>query len=143
MSATEDFSSLPITDRLVHKVWPKHILAIEFGILTLTQDTNKSLWLMSLLQTWKVRSGAYEDLAKEIPTLDPNKDQEKFGAYEDYVPKMIKDSKCCCTRKCRIQTILTFVDNAPKPARTRDSVVPVLAEKCLSSPRAGIRNQGS
>ncbi|KAJ1918536.1 hypothetical protein H4219_002550 [Mycoemilia scoparia] len=109
MSAPEDYSSLPLTERLVHKVW-------------------------------KVRSAAYDELAKEVPTLDPESERSKFSLYEGFAPKMIKDTNVAAQEQA-IKAILALTENSPNPVATREAVVPVLVEKCLSSPRAGIRAQ--
>ncbi|KAI9501842.1 armadillo-type protein [Coemansia spiralis] len=109
MADEEDFSSLPLDQRLTHKVW-------------------------------KVRLGAYNDLASELKTLDPDTQAAQFNNYENYLSKMILDSNMA-TQEVGISTVIAFVANAPNPTRRREEIVAGIVSKCLAASKAGTRTQ--
>ncbi|CAG8499882.1 1285_t:CDS:10, partial [Ambispora leptoticha] len=102
----EDFSSLPLTERITHKIW-------------------------------KVRVGAYEELAKKFKTSDNEGD---FRPYEGLLKNIATDSNAVA-QETGLSTLLAFVENAPNPVRSRASVIPAIVDKGFGSARAGTKNK--
>ncbi|KAJ2143939.1 hypothetical protein GGH15_000794 [Coemansia sp. RSA 562] len=107
MADEEDFSALPLEQRLGHKVW-------------------------------KVRMNAYNDLAKELKQLDPEREAGQFSNYEGYLSKMVLDTNMAA-QEAGILAVAAFVENAPNPTRRREEIVAGIVGKCLSATKAGTR----
>ncbi|KAL1917720.1 uncharacterized protein VTP21DRAFT_3554 [Calcarisporiella thermophila] len=90
-------------------------------------------------KVWKARVSAYDELTKYFRTADPANERE-FTQYEPYLKKIVTDSNAVAQEN-GLSAILSYVENAPRPERSRDAVVPTLVEKCLGSSRAGTRNK--
>jgi cytoskeleton-associated protein 5 len=108
----EDFSVIAIPDRLAHK-------------------------------NWKARVNAYEALIKIFQTTASDNDP----AFKPYVnnpgllAKIATDSNAVAQEK-GVECLVNLVKFAGETAaRTRETVVPALVEKCLGSTRAGTKNQ--
>lgn len=108
----EDYSSLPISDRLAHKAW-------------------------------KARVSAYESLAQSFAKTASDTDP----AFKPYInnpetlKKMVTDSNAVAQEK-GVECVVAFVKYAGETsARTRETVVPALVDKCFGSARAGTKTQ--
>lgn len=108
----EDFSTLSIEDRLAHK-------------------------------NWKARVSAYETLIKTFQTTASDNDPafRPYLSNPDLLKKIATDSNAVAQEK-GVESIVAFVKFAGEnAARTRETVVPSLVDKCLGSARAGTKNQ--
>lgn len=108
----EDFTSLPISERLAHKNWKARVSGYEYLIKTFenTASDNDPAFKPYLNNS---------DLLKRIAT-DANAVAQEKGV------------------ECIVALVKFAGENA---AKTRDTVVPALVDKCLGSTRAGTRNQ--
>ncbi|KAH7930808.1 ARM repeat-containing protein [Leucogyrophana mollusca] len=108
----EDFSSLPISERLAHK-------------------------------NWKARVSAYESLIKTFQTTASDADPA-FKPYinnPDLLKKIATDSNAVAQEK-GIECLVALVKFAGETAaKTRETVVPALVDKCFGSARAGTKSQ--
>ena len=108
----EDFSSLPIADRLAHK-------------------------------NWKARVNGYESLIKTFQNTASDTDPA-FKPYlnnPDLIKKIASDSNAVAQEK-GVECLVALVKfSGESSAKTRDTIVPVLVDKCLGSTRAGTKNQ--
>ncbi|THU90725.1 ARM repeat-containing protein [Dendrothele bispora CBS 962.96] len=108
----EDFSSMSISDRLAHK-------------------------------NWKARVSAYETLVKTFQNTASDEDPA-FRPYTnnpDLLKKIVTDSNAVAQEK-GVECIVAYVKFAGESAaRTRETVVPALVDKCLGSTRAGTKSQ--
>ncbi|KAF9937265.1 Microtubule-associated protein, microtubule dynamics during spindle orientation [Mortierella alpina] len=102
----ENFSSIPVQERLDHK-------------------------------NWKARVSAYEELAKLFRT---SVEESDFRRYEGSLRKIALDSNAVA-QESGLTTLIQFVENAQDPNRTRNTVVPAVVEKCLSSTRTGTKTK--
>ncbi|KAI0709101.1 ARM repeat-containing protein [Earliella scabrosa] len=108
----EDFNAIPIPDRLAHK-------------------------------NWKARVSAYESLVKIFSTTASDSDPA-FKPYinnPDTLKKIATDANAVAQEKgleCLVALVKFSGENA---ARTRETVVPALVDKCFGSARAGTKNQ--
>ncbi|KAF9948601.1 Microtubule-associated protein, microtubule dynamics during spindle orientation [Mortierella alpina] len=100
----ENFSSIPVQERLDHK-------------------------------NWKARVSAYEELAKLFRTSVEDSD---FRRYEGSLRKIALDSNAVA-QESGLTTLIQFVENAQDP--NRNTVVPAVVEKCLSSTRTGTKTK--
>jgi cytoskeleton-associated protein 5 len=110
--AEEDFSSLSIADRLAHK-------------------------------NWKARVSAYEELVKtfQLTASDNDPAFRPFLSNPDQLKKIATDSNAVAQER-GLECLVAFVKFAGEnAARTRETVVPALVDKCLGSARAGTKNQ--
>ncbi|CEH12775.1 Microtubule-associated protein [Ceraceosorus bombacis] len=106
----EDFSKLPIEERLKSKLWKARVSAYE--------DLNRQF----------SRSASEKDAVFRPYTRNP-----------DVVKAMATDSNAVAQEK-GTEAIRTFVEFGGKEAgSTRESVLPSLVEKCLGSMRAGTK----
>jgi cytoskeleton-associated protein 5 len=108
----EDFSTLSIEDRLTHK-------------------------------NWKARVSAYEALVKtfQLTSSDTDPAFRPYISSPDLLKKIVTDSNAVAQEK-GVECVIAFVKFAGEnAARTRDSVVSALVDKCFGSTRAGTRNQ--
>jgi len=107
----EDFTSLPISERLAHK-------------------------------NWKARVSGYEYLIKTFENTASDNDPA-FKPYlnnSDLLKRIVTDANAVAQEKgveCIVALVKFAGENA---AKTRDTVVPALVDKCLGSTRAGTRN---
>lgn len=108
----EDFTSLPISERLAHKNWKARVSAYET--------------LIKAFQT----SASDND-----PVFKP------YISNSDLLKKIVTDSNAVAQEK-GVECLVALVKYAGGTAvRTRDTVVPALVDKCLGSARVGTRNQ--
>ncbi|KAI9566458.1 armadillo-type protein [Boletus coccyginus] len=108
----EDFSSLPISERLAHK-------------------------------NWKARVNGYESLIKIFQTTASDSDPafKPYISSPDLLKKIATDSNAVAQEK-GVECLVALVKFAGETAaKTRDTVVPALVDKCLGSARAGTKNQ--
>ena len=108
----EDFTSLPISERVAHK-------------------------------NWKARVSGYEYLIKTFENSASDNDPV-FKPYlnnSDLLRRIVTDANAVAQEK-GVECIVTLVKFAGEnAAKTRDTVVPALVDKCLGSTRSGTRNQ--
>ncbi|KAJ6496648.1 microtubule associated protein [Mycena vitilis] len=108
----EDFSTLPVAERLAHK-------------------------------NWKARVNGYEALVKIFQATGSDTDPA-FRPYinnPDLLKKIATDSNAVAQEK-GVECLVTLVKYAGESAaKTRDTVVPALVEKCFGSTRAGTKTQ--
>ncbi|WFD35891.1 hypothetical protein MCUN1_002759 [Malassezia cuniculi] len=109
--ATEDFASQPLEVRLESKLW-------------------------------KARVSAYEELAS-IFARTPSEDDPAFAPFTrdpERVRAMVLDSNAAAQEK-GVEAVKAFVQYGGRMAgKTREAVLPGLADKCLGSMRTGTRN---
>jgi len=108
----EDFSSLPISERLAHKNWKARVNGYE-----------------SLIKT-------FENTASDNdPAFKP------YLNSSDAVKRIVTDANAVAQEK-GVECVAALVKFAGETAaKTRDGVVPALVDKCLGSTRAGTKNQ--
>lgn len=108
----EDFSTLPVADRLSHK-------------------------------NWKARVNGYETLVKIFQSTASDTDPA-FRPYinnPDLLKKIATDSNAVAQEK-GVECLVALVKYAGESAaKTRDTVVPALVDKCFGSTRAGTKTQ--
>lgn len=107
----EDFSSISISDRLAHK-------------------------------NWKARVNGYEALIKTFQTTASDTDPA-FKPYinnADLLKKIATDSNAVAQEK-GLECLVALVKySGETSAKTRETVVPALVDKCFGSARAGTKN---
>ena len=108
----EDFSSIPIAERLSHKNWKARVNGYE-----------------SLAKI-------FENTASDTdPAFKP------YINNLDILKKFVTDSNAVAQEK-GVECLVAFVKFAGETAvKTRDGIVPALVDKCLGSTRAGTKNQ--
>lgn len=107
----EDFSTLPIADRLAHKNWKARVSAYE-----------------TLIKTFQTTA------SESDPAFKP------YLSSPDTLKKIVTDANAVAQEKgveCVVALVKFAGENA---ARTREAVVPALVDKCLGSTRAGTKN---
>jgi cytoskeleton-associated protein 5 len=108
----EDFTSLPISERLGHKNWKARVNGYE-----------------SLIKTFATTASDND------PAFRP------YVNNSELLKKTVTDANAVAQEK-GVECIVALVKFAGESAaKTRDAVVPVLVDKCLGSTRAGTRNQ--
>ncbi|KAG9318450.1 microtubule associated protein [Chiua virens] len=108
----EDFSSLPISERLAHKNWKARVNGYE-----------------SLVKTFQTTASDSD------PAFKP------YISNPDLLKKIATDSNAVAQEK-GVECLVALVKFAGETAaKTRDAVVPALVDKCLGSARAGTKNQ--
>jgi len=117
-AATEDFSSLPLNDRVEHKV-PRCRRCPRQGVV------RRSLYqafhlCRSLTQVWKARVSAYEELAKLFRTL-PSADDPEYRKWIGYLKKMVTDSNAAA-QDAGIVALLSFLQNADIGGQYGDTI---------------------
>jgi cytoskeleton-associated protein 5 len=106
----EDFSSLPIPERLTHKNWKARVSAYE-----------------SLTQTFP------KTASEADPVFKP------YINNPDLLKRIVTDSNAVAQEK-GVECLVSFVKYAGElAAKTRDAVVPALVDKCFGSSRAGTK----
>lgn len=108
----EDFSVLPVADRLAHKNWKARVSGYE-----------------SLIKT-------FQNTASDTdPAFRP------YVSNPDLVKKLVADANAVAQEK-GVECVVALVKFAGETAaRTREAVIPALVDKCLGSTRAGTKNQ--
>lgn len=108
----EDFTSIPIAERLSHKNWKARVNGYE-----------------SLVKT-------FENSASDTdPVFKP------YINNVDMLKKFATDSNAVAQEK-GVECLVALVKFAGETAaKTRDGIVPALVDKCLGSTRAGTKNQ--
>ncbi|KAG1890961.1 armadillo-type protein [Suillus subluteus] len=108
----EDFSSLPISERLNHKNWKARVSGYE-----------------SLIKTFQTTASDTD------PAFKP------YINSSDLLKKIATDSNAVAQEK-GVECLVALVKFAGESAaKTREAVVPALVDKCLGSARAGTKNQ--
>ncbi|EEB93174.1 hypothetical protein MPER_08210 [Moniliophthora perniciosa FA553] len=108
----EDFSSMPISDRLAHKNWKARVSAYE-----------------SLVKTFQ------NTASDDDPAFKP------YINNSDLLKKIATDSNAVAQEK-GVECLVALVKFAGETAaKTREAVVPALVDKCFGSARAGTRAQ--
>ena len=108
----EDFTQIPVADRLVHKNWKARVSAYE-----------------SLIKSFQ-NSASDND-----PAFKP------YLNNPDLLRKIVADANAVAQEK-GVECVVNFVKFAGEyAARTREVVAPALVEKCLGSTRTGTKNQ--
>ena len=108
----EDFSILPVADRLAHKNWKARVSGYE-----------------TLVKTFQTTASDTD------PAFKP------YLNNADLLKKMVSDPNAVAQEK-GVECLVAFVKYAGETAaKTREAVLPVLVEKCLGSSRAGTRSQ--
>ncbi|GBE82318.1 hypothetical protein SCP_0407020 [Sparassis crispa] len=108
----EDFNSIPISDRLVHKNWKARVSAYE-----------------SLVKIFHTTASDSD------PAFKP------YINNPDLLKKIVTDSNAVAQEK-GVECLVAFVKFAGEnAARTREAVVPVLVDKSFGSTRAGTKAQ--
>lgn len=108
----EDFSSIPISDRLTHKNWKARVNAYEA--------------LIKIFQT---------TASDTDPAFKP------YINHPDLLKKIATDSNAVAQEK-GLECLVALVKfSGETAARTRDAVIPALVDKCFGSTRAGTKNQ--
>ncbi|KAG8908511.1 Microtubule-associated protein, microtubule dynamics during spindle orientation [Tulasnella sp. 403] len=108
----EDFSTIPLLDRIVHK-------------------------------NWKARLDGYEALPKvfQLTTSDSDPTFKPYLSDPGLLKKIVTDANAVAQEK-GVEAICALVQySGENSARTRDTVVPALVDKCLGSTRAGTKNK--
>ena len=107
----EDFTQIPIADRLAHKNWKARVSAYE-----------------SLIKSFQ-NSASDND-----PVFKP------YLNNPDLLKRSVVDSNAVAQEK-GVECVVNLVKFAGEyAARTREVVAPALVEKCLGSTRAGTKN---
>ncbi|KAL0071435.1 hypothetical protein AAF712_001292 [Marasmius tenuissimus] len=108
----EDFSSMPISERLAHKNWKARVSAYE-----------------SLVKTFQTTA------SDDDPAFKP------YVNNPDLLKKIAMDSNAVAQEK-GVECLVALVKFAGETAaRTRETVAPALVEKCFGSARAGTKTQ--
>lgn len=108
----EDFTSLPIQERLAHKNWKARVNGYE-----------------SLIKTFSNTASDTD------PAFKP------YLNNTDLIKKFAADANAVAQEK-GVECLVSLVKFAGETAaKTREAVVPVLVDKCLGSTRAGTKNQ--
>lgn len=108
----EDFSQLPISDRLNHKNWKARVSAYD-----------------SLIKTFQ------NTASDSDPAFKP------YISSPNTLKAAVTDANAVAQEK-GVEMVATFVKYAGEnAARTRDVVVPALVDKCFGSTRAGTKAQ--
>ena len=107
----EDFTSLPISERLAHKNWKARVSAYE-----------------SLIKTFGTTA------CDTDPAFKP------YISNADLLKKFATDANAVAQEK-GVECLVALVKYAGETAaRTREGVVPALVDKCLGSTRVGTKN---
>jgi cytoskeleton-associated protein 5 len=108
----EDFSALPISDRLAHKNWKARLSAYE-----------------TLIKTFQTTASDSD------PAFKP------YINNPDTLKRIVTDANAVAQEK-GVECVTNFVRFAGEnAAQTRPVVVPALVDKCFGSARAGTKNQ--
>ena len=107
----EDFSQVPISDRLKHKNWKARVSAYE-----------------QLVKTFQTTASDVD------PAFKP------YLSNSDILKGMVTDVNAVAQEK-GVECVVSFVKFAGETAaRTREVVLPAIVDKCLGSTRAGTKS---
>ncbi|TFY63988.1 hypothetical protein EVJ58_g2914 [Rhodofomes roseus] len=110
----EDFSTIPILDRLAHKNWKARVSAYEALVKTFTTTSSD-----------------------DDPAFKP------YLNNPELLKKAVTDANAVAQEK-GVECVVAFVKFAGEnAARTREVVVPALVDKCFGSARAGTKAQAT
>ncbi|KZS89887.1 microtubule associated protein [Sistotremastrum niveocremeum HHB9708] len=108
----EDFSSLPISERLEHKNWKARLNGYE-----------------TLIKTFQTTA------SEQDPAFRP------YLSDPDQLKKFVSESNAVAQEKA-VEAVVALVKfSGENSAKTREVVVPALVDKCLGSTRTGTKNQ--
>lgn len=108
----EDFSLIPISDRLAHKNWKARVSGYE-----------------SLIKTFQTTASDTD------PAFKP------YINNPDLLKRIVTDANAVAQEK-GVECLVALVKYAGETAaKTREAVVPALVEKCFGSSRAGTKTQ--
>ena len=108
----EDFSTLPLSERLSHKNWKARVDGYE-SLIKLFQST----------------------ASESDPAFRP------YISNPDILKKMVADANAVAQEK-GIEVVVQFVKYAGESAvGSRDSVMPTVVDKCIGSTRSGTKAQ--
>jgi len=108
----EDFSALPIPERLAHKNWKARVSGYE-----------------ALVKTFQATP------SENDPAFKP------YISNPETLKKIVTDANAVAQEK-GVETVIAFVKFAgEKATRTREAVVPALVDKCLGSTRQGTKTK--
>ncbi|CAG7849449.1 Spindle pole body component alp14 AltName: Full=Altered polarity protein 14 [Serendipita indica DSM 11827] len=108
----EDFSALPISERLAHKNWKARVSAYE-----------------ALVKTFGATPSETD------PAFKP------YTSNPELLKKMVTDANAVAQEK-GVEAVIAFVKFAGETsAKTREAVVPALVDKCLGSTRQGTKTK--
>ncbi|KZT26231.1 ARM repeat-containing protein [Neolentinus lepideus HHB14362 ss-1] len=108
----EDFSTIPVQDRLAHKNWKARVSAYE-----------------SLIKTFQTTASDTD------PAFKP------YVNNSDLLKKIVTDSNAVAQEKGVECAVALVRFSGETSARTREAIVPALVDKCFGSARAGTKNQ--
>lgn len=110
----EDFSQLPVSERLTHKNWKARVSGYE-----------------TLVKT-------FQNTASDAdPAFKP------YLNNADVLKKIVTDANAVAQEK-GVEAVVAFVKFAGEnAARTREAVMPALVDKCFGSTRAGTKAQAT
>ena len=107
----EDFSSIPISERLTHKNWKARLNGYE-----------------ALIKTFQTTASDTD------PAFKP------YINHPDQLKKIATDSNAVAQEK-GIECLVALVKfSGETSAKTREAVMPALVDKCLGSTRSGTKN---
>ena len=109
----EDYSSLPIEERLTHKVWKVRLNAYEESTRAFTSSPDES-----------------------APCFKP------YNNDPDLLVKAVKDANVVA-QEAGVGLLLAYLEytNVNNALRTRSNALPAIVEKCLGSTRAGTKSK--
>lgn len=108
----EDFSTIPVSERLAHKNWKARVSGYE-----------------TLQKTFQATPSETD------PAFRP------YTSNPELLKKIVTDANAVAQEK-GVETVLAFVKFAGEnAAKTRDAVVPALVDKCLGSTRQGTKTK--
>lgn len=108
----EDFSSIPISERIAHKNWKARVNGYE-----------------ALIKTFQTTASDTD------PAFKP------YVNHPDLLKKIVTDSNAVAQEK-GVECLVALVKySGETSAKTREAVLPALVDKCFGSSRAGTKNQ--
>jgi cytoskeleton-associated protein 5 len=108
----EDFSQIPVADRLAHKNWKARVSAYE-----------------QLIKTFQTTASDND------PAFKP------YVNNADLLKKIVTDTNAVAQEK-GVECLVNLVKFAGETvSRTRETVMPALVDKCFGSTRAGTKSQ--
>ena len=123
----EDFSKMPLKERIVHKVRCSNTL------FTNTELTRHNL------QAWKARVSGYEDAAKMFRMLD-SPDAAEYKEYGNLIKKFVTDGNVVAQGK-GVEAALEFVNNAAVAPKYAADIVDGIVDKCLNASKTSIKDK--
>lgn len=108
----EDFSILPVAERLEHKNWKARLSGYE-----------------TLIKTFQATASDNDPVFRS------------YVSNSDLLKKMVTDANAVAQEKGVEAVVNLLKFSGESAANTRDVVVPALVDKCLGSARAGTKTQ--